>query len=142
MDILSKLSERLKDLEVNIPMLSANVNIEQSALLRIVKAERPPSTASLVKLADFFHCTTDYLLGTSDLLDEKSFKQRPPFHEQLTFLLDHFKISKYRLEKATKISEQTVNNWQKGKYEPNVENLIRMSKYLKCSVDFVLGRES
>lgn len=145
MDILSKLAKRLKELmeeaELNVPALSNKVNIEQSAILRFVKAERLPSAASLVKLADCFDCTTDYLLGLSDILDDRSFKARPPFNEQLSFLLDHFKISKYRLEKETNIAEQTVINWHKGKYEPNVESLIKIAKYFGCSVDFVLGRE-
>ncbi len=145
MDILSKLSERLKELmdeaEINTPALSAKVNIEQSAILRFVKAERLPSATSLVKLADCFHCTTDYLLGLSDTLDDRSFKQRPPFNEQLSFLLDYFKMSKYRFVKETKIAEQTVINWHKGKYEPTVESLVKLSKHFKCSVDFILGRE-
>lgn len=145
MEILSKLSKRLNELmeeaEVNIPALSEKVNIEQSAILRFTKAERLPSATSLVKLADFFHCTTDYLLGLSDVLDDRTFKQRPPFNEQLSFLLNYFKISKYRLTKETKIAEQTVINWHKGNYEPAIENLIKLSTYFKCSVDFILGRE-
>lgn len=143
---LSKLSERLKDLmeeaEINTPALAARINVEQSAILRIVKAERLPSTATLVKIADFFKCTTDYLLGQSDILDERTFKQRPPFNDQLNFLLGYFKVSKYKLEKVTKISELTVNNWQRGKYEPTIENLIKLANFFKCSVDFVLGREN
>lgn len=142
---MSNLSERLKDLmaeaEVNAPMLSSKINLENSAILRFIKAERLPSATSLVKLADFFRCTTDYLFGLSDVLDDRPFKQRPPFHEQLGNLLDYFKLTKYRLVKETKISEQTVINWHKGRYEPTVESLIRLSKYFNCSVDFVLGRE-
>ncbi len=145
MDILSKLSERLKELmeeaEINTPALSAKIEIEQSAILRFIKAERMPSATSLVKLADFFRCTTDYLLGRSDILDERSFKPRPPFGEQLGNLLKYYKITKYRLVKETDLSEETVNNWHKGKYEPTVESLIKLSNYFKCSIDFVLGRE-
>lgn len=145
MDILSKLPERLKDLmqeaELNVPALSNKINVEASAVLRIVKGERLPSATTLVYLADVFNCTTDYLIGLSDILDDRAFKQRPPFSEQLSYLLSYFKISKYRLEKATNIPEQTVNNWHKGKYEPTIESLIKLSKYFKCSVDFVLGRE-
>ncbi len=145
MDNLSKLPERLKELmeeaEISTPKLADIIDIDHSAISKFLKAERLPSATTLVNLADFFHCTTDYLLGRSDILDERSFKQRPPFNEQLSFLLDYFKISKYRLVKETKISEQTVINWHKGKYEPTVESLVKIAKCLKCSVDFVLGRE-
>lgn len=145
MDILSKLPERLKDLmqeaELNVPALSDKINVEASAVLRIVKGERLPSATTLVNLADVFNCTTDYLLGLSDILDDRKFKTRPPFGEQLNFLLKYFNITQYRFIKETKIAEQTVINWRKGKYEPNVESLVKLAKHFKCSVDFILGRE-
>lgn len=146
MDILSKLSERLNDLmneaEIKTPELSDKTGIDQSAIARILRAERMPSLNSLTIIADFFHCSTDYLLGLSDTLDEKTFAKRPPFSEQLTFLLSHFNISKYRLEKETKLTEETVNRWHKGKYEPTIESLVRLAKYFDCSTDFILGREN
>ena len=145
MDILSKLSERLKDLMeeqgLNNSALADKLNIEQSEISKYVRAVRVPATMTLVKLADYFNCTTDYLLGLSDILDDRAFKQRPPFNEQLSFLLKHFQISKYRLEKDTGLSEMAVNRWHKGKYEPTAESLVRLAKYFDCSVDFILGRE-
>ncbi len=146
MDNLSKLPERLKELmdeaEINVPRLAQKINMDHSEISKFLRGERVPSTATLVALADFFNCSTDYILGQSDILEERTFKQRPPFKEQLSFLLQYFRISKYRLEKGTKLSEEVVNRWHKGIYEPNVESLIRISKYLNCTVDFVLGRES
>ena len=145
MDIMSKLPERLKDLmaeaELSTPQLAEKINIDHSAISKFLNAERLPSATTLVNLADVFNCTTDYLIGKSDILDDRAFKQRPPFSEQLTYLLKYFKITQYRLIKEAKIAEQTVINWRKGKYEPTIESLIKLSKYFKCSVDFILGRE-
>ena len=145
MDILSKLSERLKDLmeeaELKAVALGEKIGFEQSEISKFLRAERMPATTTLVKLADFFNCTTDYLLGLSDILDDRTFKQRPPFNEQLSFLLKYFGKSKYRLEKDTGLSEMAVSRWSKGIYEPTPESLVRLAKYFKCSVDFILGRE-
>ena len=82
----------------------------------------------------------DWALGLKDTSDEVAFRQRPPFPEQLTFLLQHFKITKYRLEKDTHLSEKTVNRWHNGKTQPSVESLLRLAKHFQCSVDFLLGR--
>jgi len=146
MDILSKLPARLKELmeeaEISTPRLAEEINIDHSAISKFLRGDRLPSAMTLVNLADFFGCTTDYLLGLSDILDDRTFKQRPPFNEQLSFLLKYFKTSKYRLEKETKLSEVTVNKWHKGNYEPNVESLIKLARNYNCSVDFILGRES
>lgn len=146
MNILEQLSERLKDLmteaDVKTPALAERTKIDQSVISKFLRAERLPSAKTLVSLADFFHCSTDYLLGLTDSLKETSFKQRPPFSKQLSFLLSYFHVTKYRLEKETKLTEETVNRWHKGRYEPTVESLIRLANYFDCSVDFILGRET
>ena len=76
----------------------------------------------------------------TDKLLEEEFRQRPPFPEQLTFLLKHFNVTKYRMEKDTGLAEKTVNRWHNGKTQPTVDSLIRLAKYFDCSVDFILGR--
>ncbi|MGN0822780.1 MAG: helix-turn-helix domain-containing protein [Candidatus Gallimonas sp.] len=93
MEILSKRAERLKDLmneqELRTPALAEMTKLDQSVISKFLRAERMPSCKTLVTLADFFRCSTDYLLGLSDVLDERPYRQRPPFGEQLNFLLGH-----------------------------------------------------
>jgi len=145
MDNLSKLPERLKELmeeaEISTPRLAEKLNLEHSVISKFLRGDRLPSAATLVMLADFFHCTTDYLMGRSNVLDERTFLTRPPFNEQLSFLLNYFHITKYRLEQDVGFAEVVVNRWHKGKYEPNLESLIRLADHFDCSVDFILGRE-
>ena len=146
MEILSKLPERLKELmseaEISTHQLAKIINIDHSAISKFLAGDTLPSLATLVAIADYFRCTTDYLMGTSDILDERSFKQRPPFNEQLSYLLNYFHISKYKLEKITGLSEETVNRWHKGRYEPSIESIAKLAEQLKCSTDFVIGRET
>ena len=141
---MSNISESLKDLmteaEIKTPALARATGIDASTILTLLRGDGLPYIDTLVKLADYFHCSTDYLLGLTDLSQETTFRQRPPFPEQLTFLLQHFHVTKYRLEKDTHLSEKTVNRWHNGKTQPTVESLIRLSKYFGCSVDFLLGR--
>ena len=142
--IMSRLSENLKDLmqeaEINAPALAKATGIDASTILTLLRGDGLPYVDTLVKLADHFHCSTDYLLGLTDLLTEETYKERPPFSERLTFLLCNFKTTKYRLEKETGLSEKTVNRWHNGKTQPTVESLVRLANYFHCSVDYVLGR--
>lgn len=143
---MSNLSENLKDLmeeaELKAPALAKATGIDPSTILTLLRGDGLPYVDTLVTLADYFNCSTDYLLGLTDRLDNGEFKQRPPFSERLTFLLEHFQITKYRLEKQTGLSEKTVNRWHNGKTQPTVESLIRLATYFHCSVDFILGREN
>ena len=141
---MSNLSESLKELmeeaEINAPALADATGIDSSTILTFLRGDGLPYVDTLVTLADYFKCSTDYLLGLTDKFSEEEFKQRPPFSEQLTFLLKHFNVTKYRMEKATGLAEKTVNRWHNGKTQPTVESLIRLAKYFDCSVDFILGR--
>ncbi len=145
MNNLSKFPERLKDLMneagVNNSELGKNIGVEPSVISKFVRGERLPSATTLVALADFFKCTADYLTGRADILDERQFKPRPPFCEQINFLLKYYNTTKYMLEKQAKFAEITVNSWQRGKCEPTVYSLLRLAKHFDCSVDFILGRE-
>lgn len=146
MDILSKISKRLKDLmdeaELNTSALAERTGLSASVISRILSSERMPSYKTFITLADFFCCTTDYLVGKTDDWNEKTFKKCPPFNEQLEFLLKKFGISKYRLEIDTGLKEETVNRWHKGKYDPTIEHIVKLAEYFKCSVDYILGREN
>lgn len=141
---MSNLSESLKDLmeeaEINAPALAKATGIDSSTILTFLRGDGLPYVDTLVTLADYFKCSTDYLLGLTDKLSEEEFKQRPPFKEQLTFLLKHYNVTKYRMEKDTGLAEKTVNRWHNGKTQPTVDSLIRLAKYFDCSVDFILGR--
>ena len=146
METLSNLSSRLDELmrekEIGTQELAAKVEIDQSVIARILRAQRMPSAKTLVALADYFRCSADYLLGRKELPDEHDFLQRPPFSERLAFLLTHFKTTKYRLTKETHLTEETIRRWQSGRFEPTTESLIRLADYFGCSVDFILGRET
>ena len=141
---MSNLSEILKDLmeeaEINAPVLAKATGIDSSTILTFLRGDGLPYVDTLVTLADYFKCSTDYMLGLTDKLSEEEFRQRPPFKEQLTFLLKHFNVTKYRMEKDTGLAEKTVNRWHNGKTQPTVDSLIRLAKYFDCSVDFILGR--
>ena len=141
---MSNLSENLKllmaEAGMKSPALAEATGIDSSTILTLLRGEGLPYVDTLVTLADYFNCSTDYLLGITDTPDERQFKKRPPFSEQLTFLLKHFQVTKYRIEKDTGLSEKTVNRWHNGKTQPTVESLIRLAKYFDCSIDFLLGR--
>lgn len=49
-------------------------------------------------------------------------------------------ITAYRVAKETGISQGLMNQYKNGLKTPTTENLIKIADYLKCSIDFLLGR--
>lgn len=62
------------------------------------------------------------------------------FKENFVQILQARKLTAYKVSKATGISQGRMNEYKSGKAMPTVENLLKIADYLKCSVDFLLGR--
>ena len=144
MNILSNFTETLNDLmmERNIKAvnLAKALDMGTSTLSRYTRGQRLPNLECLVKLADYFNCSTDYLLRLEDDNLATDFLPCPPFAERLTYLLDYFKVSASSIYKNEGISKARFFVWKNGTGQPNVENIVTLSKIFNCSVDFVIGR--
>jgi len=142
--ILTNFAERLNELmienDIKSPELATKLGIHRSTISRYLSGNKIPSVKNVISLANYFNCSTDYLLSLTDENKVKTFKPCPPFNEQLKFLLDYYKITKYQLQKWTQIAESSIYYWQRKKSNPDIDSIIRIAKCLECSVDFVLGR--
>ena len=50
-------------------------------------------------------------------------------------------LSQRELAKKLNVSQGTYNNWENGKTEPSIEDLIEISKLFKVSVDYLVGNQ-
>ena len=141
---LSFFVERLNEIiiEKNITknFLIEKLSINRTTLNRYLAGTRVPSLPVMIKLADIFNCSMDYLLGFSDNYGNKSYKSCPPFKEQLHIFLEHFNTNKYQFQKKTHINESIIYDWQRGKHIPSIDNIVVIADTYNCSIDFVIGR--
>ncbi|MDE5654839.1 MAG: transcriptional regulator [Clostridia bacterium] len=144
MDLLSNFAGTLNDLIVehnlNARTLALALGIDNSTVTRYLNGKRLPSLENLVKIANYFNISSDYLLGLEDEISNTNFLPCPPFAERLAFLLNHYKCSSYSIYNKTDISQVRYYDWKNGVSVPNVDNVVRLAKLLDCSVDFVIGR--
>lgn len=143
---LSIFSERLSDLifdsKIKTEDLANAIGCSRSSAFELRTGDREPTLETLVRIADFFHCATDYLVGLdTEIYPSVNFKPCPPFTERLPAVCAHFGISRYRLQQISKIPESTLYAWAHGKTVPSVDNLVKMAQALGCSLDFIIGRD-
>lgn len=91
---MASFSQRLKELRVNKNLgqkeVGVIVGVSDSSIRKYETGERTPNPDALVKLADFFNVTVDYLIGVSDsknapeLKTDKSTKKELPTKEEVT----------------------------------------------------------
>ena len=97
---------------------------------------------SLVALADYFKCSTDFLLGDTDANSEKKFLQCPEFSVSLKRILADHNCSGYKLCKEAEIPQASFYDWKNGNTYPSLDNLYKIANYFDCTIDYLLGRES
>ena len=142
---MSNLSEILEELiqEANLDRktFARNIGFSESRLTDYIRNGKLPTVENLVKMADYFQCSTDFLLGREEY-QQLAFKPCPPFCKQIVKLKHEFGgIVDGFVEKA-KIVRSCYFNWASGKYVPSLDNIITLAENLGCRVDYILGRES
>lgn len=142
---MSEFSERLQGLitENNLDnkTLAKAAGINATCISHYLLGKRVPTVESLVKLADYFNRSTDFLLGREEENCNLTFKKCPPFKERLVFLKDYFNCTAYAIYNGTDIAKSSYYGWLGGE-KPTVENIIRLADLFDRRVDFIIGREN
>ena len=66
MDFGSRLSELMKEHDISQAELAKNIDVSQRAVSKWINHQSEPTESSIVKCAQYFSVTADYLLGLTD----------------------------------------------------------------------------
>lgn len=96
---------------------------------------------SLVKIADYFNCSLEYLCGKTAVYLDYEPKPCPAFGERITKVLKECKYSSYKLFKNTSIKPAQYHHWRTGT-EPLLSSLEVIAEKLEITLDYLIGRDS
>lgn len=100
-----------------------------------------PKVSVLIRIADYFNVSIEYLLAESD--DEYFEKSKAPstFLERLNELKEKKEIkSYYRLAENLHLDRTVISNWLNDGFLPELSNLELLSDFFDVSIDYLLGR--
>ena len=126
----------------NKKMLAAQTHINATCISHYFLGKHVPTIESLVKLADFFECSTDFLLGREEEGRKLTFKQCPPFSERIAYLKKRSGGSAQSFYQGLGISKTCYYGWINGTRKPTLDNIIYIADKLELRVDYILGREA
>ena len=125
--------------EIKATVLAERLGVNWSTVYKWLRG-KDIARDNLIKLADFFRCTLDYLTGRSDDAREFIGKPCPPFSSRLKIALRECRRTQYQLMKENKISGALFFAWYHGA-EPSASSLVSLANALDCTLDFLVGRE-
>lgn len=142
--ILPNFKERLSELMIENDLspttLGAKIGSSRMTINRYLQGSRTPSVEFLIILADFFHCTMDYLIGLDEENYSTIFVAPPPFSQRILELCEIYGKTRYEIQHKTQISMASIYSWQQNPRYPTIDNILRLAEFFGCTVDYVIGR--
>ena len=134
------LKELMSDNGFNVASFSRAAGVNLFVVHKWLNDVKDIKLKSLVKVADFFECSLEYLCGKSDLRLTYVPQVMPPFCEWIKSFLKSNGKSSYRLLIDTNISPSQYNSWLHGTM-PMLTTLEIIAEYLNVSLDCLVGRQ-
>ncbi|WP_429247450.1 helix-turn-helix domain-containing protein [Lactococcus lactis subsp. lactis] len=136
---MSVFTEQLKTLRkingITQKELAEKLKIKQNSYSDWENGKSEPNIEMLVRIADYFDVSLDYLMGgkMKNITEE--------FSLCLKKIRMKRKLSQKQIAEELKISQQQYSKWEGGIITPNAETLVRLADYFDVSVDYLLGRK-
>lgn len=136
----SRFQELVAEHGKNKTQIAADMNITYVLFSKAYNYGILPRPTVLVRIADYFGVSMDFLLGKAE---ENSFvpaRERATFAQRLEQLRQKKQVSVYRVAEQTHIHRNNIAGWLNKGYLPSLEDLETLADYFGVSVDCLLGR--
>ncbi|MBR2969885.1 MAG: transcriptional regulator [Clostridia bacterium] len=144
---MEKFSKRLLELEkdngINHEDLAKILGLSHVHLIYPwINGEYYPSIPNLMKIARYFECSLEYLLGRTENTEIAKYKDnKVNFIDRFENIIKDKHITKTSLVKSGIISFDNIHQWKKNNRTPRLETIIKLADYLNVSIDYLVGRE-
>ena len=140
-------SKRLNDLmtteNISRKRLCSKIKVQRKSLYCWLKGSNYPQYDALIKLADYFKVSINFLLGISN---ETYNSVHCPIEEvqnqlciKLKTYMEENSLTKYALAKKIGVGQCTLERWFSCNSMPETAVIVRIAKAMKQSVDSLLG---
>ena len=129
-----RIAERRKKLGLSQEELAEKLNISQKSISKYELGDRKPQYKVLVRMAEYFGVTTDYLL-------ELDGDGNDMFGKRIAELRKACDMSQKELGEKLGLSASAIGMYEQGRRDPSNAILIGMEKLFGVTVDYLLGAE-
>ncbi len=91
------LSDLIFDKGITQKQLAESTGLDAASICKYLEANRMPTVDAIIKLADYFNCSVDFLLGVNEEKSNSKFLPCPPFSERLEYFLSVYGHSGHKL---------------------------------------------
>ena len=144
MPISNEFKKRIRELsgetKLNYSDLIKKIGINEHPFSHAINYGIIPSTRTLIRMADYFEVTIDYLLGKTD--DEVFYpsEENADFFSRITHLCAEKGLTFYKASIECHLDKSYISRWVRLKKLPTLELLEIVADYFCVTLDYLLGR--
>ena len=112
-----------EDKDLNQEQLAKLLNVSQTTYSRYESGKLDIPTQSMIKLADFYSTSVDYLLNLTD-------------HQKLREDND---LTQHQIATLLNISQSTYSRYENGELDIPIQMLIKLANYYDTSIDYLVN---
>lgn len=132
--------ELTEDLDCKKSKIPKLLNIDYNVFIKITEFGIVPKPVILMRIADYFDVSVEYLLGRTDNSYFYKSETAETFINRYQKLKEEKKLTDYAVAQKLHVSTSYTTNWKNKNYIPSLVNLIVLSEVFKVSIDYLLGR--
>lgn len=136
-----RLKEEIEEAALTPEGLSQETGLSLKSIYNWSANISQPKLSGLIKLADYFLCSIDYLLDKEIKYKNAVFKKCPKFSEQLKKYMKESNIKPTALGRKIEKDRKQIYRWQEDKAEPQLDSLIKLADYFGVTIDVLIGRQ-
>ncbi len=136
----TRITELLTEKNISNKTFAQAIGVNVSTVGRWKRNAKYMRLSQILKVANYFHCSLDFLVGRSETVIDFQPKECPPFYEHLRVLIEKKGISRNRINQETRIKSSHFVDWKNGA-DPHIFSLIELADYLEITLDVLIGRD-
>lgn len=133
--------QRIRHLREDRDLTQARVakmlDMSQTGYSKYETGENDIPTAVLIRLSEFYHVSTDYLLGLTDQLPGE-----PLFLARIRLLREEHDWTQQQVANRLHVHRRTYDAYEAGVTDVPVEILIALARLYNVSTDYLLGESN
>lgn len=145
MKIVSNFVESLKELmlyeNLTNDKLGKAIGLSKETVSHWKNGKNDIHLSNALKLADYFNCSLEFLMGRTTIRLSYTPKPCPPFYQRLLEVMKERGKTYYQVvEKEKFLSDSNLTNWKNGG-DPFFYTVIKLANYFGYTLDAFVGRE-
>ena len=135
-----RLSDLMLEKGVSSIKLGNAIGVSKSAINNWRSGKFQMYLSNLLKVADYFNCSLEYLVGRTENPLDYAPKPCPPFYARFRAVMKERGKTRYGMNRDTAIKDSYFTEWASGS-DPRVSSLIEAADYLGVTLDYLVGRD-